>query len=325
MTEQMAKIDSFQLIPSGSFPVECRPFSSLAQTHLFCAHCCLMRPFFSIRSFPCCLIFPAATKVRQFPVWRSRLCLLLTLGAACLSAYAQPTSFTASAPWPPLLQQAQTFLQQQARSAALPADRLDITLSPPKPLPALPPPSVCSQLEAFLPRGARLTGATLVGLRCATSRNGQSWQITLRATIRRYAQIAITTHPLPAGAVLTAQDTTVREWEISQQPNMRFVEAQRLPTLLGATLLRPAAAGLPLREDAIRLPGSITPGETVGVEINGQGFRIRTEGQAIQACSPGQTTQIRLASGRLISGTLLPGKTVAIDQSPSPASQPVRN
>ncbi|MGD9869643.1 MAG: flagellar basal body P-ring formation chaperone FlgA, partial [Thauera sp.] len=63
------------------------------------------------------------------------------------------------------------------------------------------------------------------------------------------------------------------------------------------------AAGSPLRGDMLRVPHAVRQGQTVSVISVGTGFRIASEGRAMNNAAPGERVRVRLANGQVVTGT----------------------
>lgn len=189
------------------------------------------------------------------------------------------------------------FIQQQTASmsgkVSYQVDKLDprIVLSP------------CARLEAFLPAGSQLIGKTSVGVRC-TDKNG--WSILVPAVIRINQKLLTSARQLPPGHVLQAQDIATQSVEISRATG--FTDPAQVT---GKVLRYGIAAGQILRDDMLRQPYSVTQGQVVQISVHGTGFSVRNEGVALNNASEGQTVQVRVASGRVISGTARNGTVEA--------------
>ena len=190
------------------------------------------------------------------------------------------------------------FLQQQ--TAALPGkvtyqiDEIDRRIVLPK----------CARLEAFLPTGSQLIGKTSVGVRCA-EKNG--WSIFVPAQIRLNLNLLTSARQLPQGHTLQEQDIASQATETSQTGG--FTDPKQV---IGKVLRYGISAGQVLREDMLRQPYSVTQGQAVQIAVQGSGFSIRNEGIALNNASEGQTVQVRVGSGRVISGVARAGGTVEI-------------
>lgn len=212
----------------------------------------------------------------------SLLLLLLHPMAACAADHA---AFQSHAQ---INQTVADFVKQQTAPLAAKVDyrieKLDSRL-------ALAP---CTKLEAFLPGGSQLIGKTSIGVRC-TDKNG--WQIFVPAQIRLTLNLLISARQLPAGHTLQEQDIALQTMEISRTEG--YTDAGQV---IGKVLRYSIAAGQVLRDDMLRAPYSVTQGQPVQVVARGNGFSIRSEGVALNNAADGQAVQVRVGSGRAISG-----------------------
>lgn len=152
----------------------------------------------------------------------------------------------------------------------------------------------CGKLEAFLPAGSQFIGKTSVGVRCLEE-NG--WSIFVPVQVKISLPLLVSTHPLAAGHTLQDSDIATQTSEIGQSGGLSD------PALaLGKVLRFGIGAGQVLREDMLRLPYSVAQGQVVQLAAQGSGFSIRSEGVALSNAGVGQTVQVRVGSGRVISG-----------------------
>lgn len=212
------------------------------------------------------------------------LCLLLLQFILADVAGATPAQG-----YPQITRAVANFVQQQTANLAGKVDyqieELDtrIVLTP------------CTRLETFLPGGSRLIGKTSVGVRCA-EQNG--WQILVPVQIRITLPLLVSARQLPVGHVLQEQDIARQTTEITRTDG--YTDAA---LLIGKVLRYSIAAGQILRDDMLRAPYSVTQGQLVQTATKGNGFSIRGEGVAMNNASEGQSVQVRVSSGRMISGT----------------------
>lgn len=162
----------------------------------------------------------------------------------------------------------------------------------------------CGKLEAFLPAGSQLSGKTAVGVRCNESKG---WSIFIPVQITTSLNLLVTTRQLPLGHTLQEQDIAGQATETSQAGG--FTDPNQV---IGKVLRYGIAAGQTLREDMLRLPYSVKQGQAVQLAVQGNGFSIRGEGVALINASAGQTVQVRVGSGRVISGVARAGGVVEI-------------
>ncbi|OGS90158.1 MAG: flagella basal body P-ring formation protein FlgA [Gallionellales bacterium GWA2_59_43] len=181
-----------------------------------------------------------------------------------------------------------TFVQQQTSSLA---GKVDYQIEDLDPRISLTP---CAKLETFLPGGSQLIGKTSIGVRCA-EQNG--WQILVPVRIRITLALLVSTRQLPVGHTLQDQDIARQSIEISRPDG--YTDANQI---IGKVLRYSIAAGQILRDDMLRPPYSVTQGQIVQTMTRGKGFSIRGEGVAMNNASEGQTVQVRVSSGRTVSG-----------------------
>ena len=162
----------------------------------------------------------------------------------------------------------------------------------------------CARLEAFLPTGSQLIGKTAIGVRCNEA-NG--WSIFVPVQIKVSINLLVSARQLPLGHTLQKGDIASQMMETSQTGGLTDPERA-----IGKVLRYGIAAGQVLREYMLRLPYSVTQGQVVQLAVQGSGFSVRSEGVALNNASEGQTVQIRLHSGRVISGIAGAGGVVEI-------------
>ncbi len=175
----------------------------------------------------------------------------------------------------------------------------------------------CANPEAFLPAGSQLIGKTSVGVRCnppsrkeeandRPTRTG-SWSIFVPVQVRLSLNLLTSARQLPLGHTLQEQDLASQATESSQAGG--FTDPKQV---IGKVLRYGIAAGQALREDMLRQPYSVTQGQVVTLAVQGNGFSIRGEGVALNNAGEGQAVQVRVGSGRVISGVARAGGVVEI-------------
>ena len=164
----------------------------------------------------------------------------------------------------------------------------------------------CPALEVFTPPGGRLWGSTSVGVRCS---GATPWNIYLTVQIKVIGDYAVTARPLVQGQTLTVADVAMQTGDLTQLPAGVLTDPQ---AAAGKTSMAALAAGQPLRQDLLRAPLVIQQGQTVTVHSSGRGFRVSTDGKAINNAYDGQIAQVRTASGQTLSGVARAGGVVEI-------------
>jgi flagella basal body P-ring formation protein FlgA len=181
------------------------------------------------------------------------------------------------------------FAQQQ--SQALPG-KVSIQIGEIDPRSVL---RACSALEAFQPGSAKLIGKTSIGVRCNEK---PGWSIFVQATIRVSATLLVANHPLAQNSVLNARDFSLQNGEL-EQPGILTDPAQAI----GKTLKFGIGTGQILRQDMLRAPFVVTQGQSTEVVVRSTGFSVRSSGQALNNGAEGQSVQVRMASGQIVTGT----------------------
>lgn len=164
----------------------------------------------------------------------------------------------------------------------------------------------CSRLEAFLPTGAQMLGKTSIGVRC-NDKNG--WSVFIPATITVTINMLVSSKPLQQGQALGAGDYNIQSGELNQM-GIITDETQALGKILKFSI----GAGLLLKQDMLRAPYAITQGQTVQLIVEGPGIRLRTQGQALNNAAEGQSVQVKVPSGKVISGVAKESGTVEVRQ-----------
>jgi flagella basal body P-ring formation protein FlgA len=228
----------------------------------------------------------------------SFLLLLLTAAAIIFTSSAAAEAPKASQDHTQIKNVVTAFVQQQ--TAALPGkvsyhvDEIDRRIALPS----------CAKLEAFLPPGSQLIGKTAIGVRCNET---QGWSIFVPAQIKISLNLLVSARQLPMGHLLQEQDIGTQATEASR--TSVFTDPKQV---IGKVLRYGITAGQILREDMLRQPYNVIQGQTVQLAAQGSGFSIRNEGVALNNASEGQTVQIRVKSGRVISGIARPDGLVEI-------------
>ena len=194
--------------------------------------------------------------------------------------------------------QAERFLQTQ--TGGLPGK---VTIQVQAPRAALP---ACSAFDAFQPAGSRSMGKTTVGVRCLAPTR---WTVYLPAQVRVIGSYVVTREPLPANHILSAADLTLREGDLGSLPADVATHADDLP---GYRTVSGLAAGAPLRNALLRAPLAVQQGQTTRLVLNGPGFSVQSEGQALANASRGDRVRVKTPSGEVVSGVAQDGQQVVV-------------
>ncbi|MFN7863349.1 MAG: flagellar basal body P-ring formation chaperone FlgA [Curvibacter sp.] len=227
---------------------------------------------------------------------------LLAFACGGLQLPAQAQAVASEADLPALARQwvDQTLAIQAAR-AEQPL-RLQATLGRLDPRLRLSP---CARVEVFLPPGSRLWGASRVGLRCLEG--ATRWNVTLPVTVQALGSTWVLRRDVAAGSALTAGDLMLAEvdWAAEPSPVLARREAWE-----GQIAARALASGQALRENMVRAAQVFQAGAPVRVLVQGGGFQISAEGQALSPGMVGQSAKVKMESGRVLTVIVLDARTV---------------
>ena len=193
----------------------------------------------------------------------------------------------------------------------------------------------CAKLEIFWPPGAPPLGNSTVGVRCpeapvnpitavnpdtavnpntavksatavepsavatghakkVATRKGTLF-VPVKITVRTH--VLITRQALPQGHVLRGEDLSVQQGELTQ---IGILTDAGLAT--GKVLKYSLSAGQILKQDMLRAPYAVTQGQTVQLQVEGEGFKVSAAGQALNNAAAGQTTKVKMDSGLVVGG-----------------------
>lgn len=236
----------------------------------------------------CCLQTPSRRAGRLIATL-----VALGIGAPSPLLHAQQTPAAIEA-------QVHDFLREQ--TAGLPGE-VNIVVSPFDPNNQLP---ACAALEAFLPAGTRAWGRISVGVRCDSP---VVWTAYLQAQVSVVADYLVAALPLRAGQIVGPADISLRRGDLSTLPDNTLTD----PTQATGHHTRFAvAAGSPLRGDMLRIPHAVRQGQNVQVVSAGPGFRVSSEGRAMNNAAPGDSVRVRLSNGQVVTGIAQPSGTVEV-------------
>ncbi len=154
----------------------------------------------------------------------------------------------------------------------------------------------CPEMEPFIPTGGRLWGKTSIGVRC----NSQTpWTIYVQADIKIMADVLHAAQPITQGRPISSHDIVLQKVNLVQMPEGVLTDVMQAIGQIPRTNL---TSGQPLRQHMLRAPYVILRGQKVKLHIQGQGFNISSEGQALADAAEGKIVQVRNESGRVISG-----------------------
>jgi flagella basal body P-ring formation protein FlgA len=236
---------------------------------------------------------PVPTPAAALPAVLAAVLISSCFGATFAHA---DSAIAGAAPLPKAVrEQAQALAQQAAAALAPPGARIVATAGALDPRLRLAP---CDKIEPHLVAGLPSWGTTRVGLRCSGGAGGAAWRVYLPMQVQVLAPAWVSKAALPQGALVVADQWELAETDWAAGPPPLGATA----TIAGRTLVRPLAAGQALRESDLQARRWFASGEPVSIVTVGEGYSIRTEGQALGPGMEGQPVRVRTEAGRILSG-----------------------
>jgi flagella basal body P-ring formation protein FlgA len=196
----------------------------------------------------------------------------------------------------------QTFAENWLRvQTAGAAGQVSVAVKPPRT--ALP---ACAALDAFQPTGNRLLGKITLGVRCVAP---VKWTVYLAAQINVSGRYLVTRDALPPNHVIVPADIELRDGNLGELPADVATEAA---AILNYRTVSALAAGAPLRSLLLRAPLAVQQGQVARLVLNGPGFSVQSEGQALANASRGEPVRVKTSSGQVVSGIAQDGQQVIV-------------
>lgn len=167
--------------------------------------------------------------------------------------------------------------------------------------------AACQRVEPYLPAGTRLWGSSRLGLRCL--QGPTHWNVFMPVTVTAMGQAWVLRRDVSAGSVLQEEDLMAAEADWAAERSPVLVDKQEW---VGHVATRLLATGQILREHMVRAPQVFQAGTQVRVLVQGGGFQIRADGQALTPGVVGQPARVRMSNGRVMSGMVLDARTVRL-------------
>jgi flagellar basal body P-ring formation protein FlgA len=235
-------------------------------------------------------------------VWLTLVLVLLT-GAASIARATPATPPGAASPW---AQEAQHWIDQQVErhTGPGPALRPEVEVGSLDPRLRL---AACNRVEPYLPQGTRLWGKSRIGLRCIDG--PVRWNVFLPVTVRAWGPAWVVRQPVAPGSILAQEDAELAEidWAESMVPVLPHAE-----DWVGAQSSRALMPGQVLRQGMVRARTLFAAGSQVKLVVEGEGFRMAAEGEALGAGVAGQPVRVRLPGRRVVTGIVRDAETVVI-------------
>lgn len=167
--------------------------------------------------------------------------------------------------------------------------------------------AVCENPElSLVGRDSRLTGKRTVLAQCGARRHFLPIRISAQGTWW------VASQSLPGGAIVQRSDIEPVTGSLDNQPGGLIFNADQI---IGQRLTRAIDAGKPLLENQLRQQWRLRAGQTVDLVTAGSGFRIRSQGKALNNAAVDDVLKVKTAGGRTVSGKVAAdGQVMIISQ-----------
>lgn len=167
--------------------------------------------------------------------------------------------------------------------------------------------TACQRIEPYLPPGTRLWGRSRIGLRCLEG--PVRWNVFLPVTVKAWGPAWVLKRPVPAGTALVQDDAELAEIDWAEHPASVLADPGLWQGQQAAFAL---SAGQTLRQNMVRPIPAFAPGTQVRVSTRAGALEVVVTGQALGVGVTGQLVRVRLAGGKVISGTVRDSQTVEV-------------
>ncbi|TRW48802.1 flagellar basal body P-ring formation protein FlgA [Aliidiomarina halalkaliphila] len=155
----------------------------------------------------------------------------------------------------------------------------------------------CVQPQPFFPNPAqRSVGRVSVGVRCG----GQGQQVRyMQAQITLMGHYVVAAQNILPGTLLTLDMLTMDYGELPRNGGDTILEKEQL---LGKLVRRSLRQGQVFQSHMVQSAPVIRRGDRVSVTVQGSGFEISREGEAMDEGGVGDTIRVRLSQREIVSG-----------------------
>ena len=153
----------------------------------------------------------------------------------------------------------------------------------------------CQKVNAYIPQGMKLWGATRVGLRC--EQGSVRWNVFWPVTVKVWGPAVVLTGAVEPGHEIGPQDLKVAEVDLAESTSPAILT---LPEALGRSSQRRLQAGQSLRQADLRARRWFSAGDPVRLHVKGEGFMAASEGTALAHGDEGRCARVRTSQGRVV-------------------------
>ena len=163
--------------------------------------------------------------------------------------------------------------------------------------PRLQLPKCSVPLDPHLQKGAKLSGRTIVGVRCPGSK---PWNIYLPVYIATMEEVLITSNPMPRGHLIGPADIEVATRDVSGLTQGYITDSA---DIVGRQLKRSVTRGIVLTPAQLQANVLITRGQSVTLLVNSGTLNISMAGKALMDGAENQRIRVEnTGSGRVVEG-----------------------
>jgi flagella basal body P-ring formation protein FlgA len=163
----------------------------------------------------------------------------------------------------------------------------------------------CSRIEPYIPTGTRLWGRSRIGIRCLEG--AARWDVSLPVTVKVWGRGWVLNTALAEGTPITAALLSESEIDLAADNQAPIIDPHQWQ---GQVAARQLAAGQVLRASVLRPVQLFAAGTQVRVVLEGKGFVVTADGQALAPGVQGKPVRIRLENGRILNATPVDERSV---------------
>ncbi|TKI08367.1 flagellar basal body P-ring formation protein FlgA [Martelella alba] len=161
----------------------------------------------------------------------------------------------------------------------------------------------CDNPQFMLPSRNRIWGNISVAVTCGARKRYA--QVLVKVTGR----YLVAARPIADDRLLTAQDIAWRTGRLDMMPSLPLMDVN---AAIGSESVRAIGGGQPLTAAMLRRPWRVTIGQPVQVLAQGAGFAVQSAGKAMNNAAVNDDLRVRMESGQIVSGQLLPDGSIHV-------------
>jgi flagella basal body P-ring formation protein FlgA len=156
--------------------------------------------------------------------------------------------------------------------------------------------ATCDNIEPYLPPGNRLWGHSSIGVRCTSP---ATWSIYVPVYIKVSNNVLVAARPIASGQTIQSDDVQLQMRDITQFAGSALTAPEQA---IDKQANGPIGNGTILRSEMLRAADIILQGQSVKLIAQGAGFRVSSDGLAMNNAKLGQVVAVKTRSGQVIKG-----------------------